>query len=93
MTNIVPRSVETPVSFSAGKTMRRMINATRIEQGAIRAITRIGEQAQFAVLEIKNTQHELELANPAAARELNIIAATVCTAIAASVQRFASEIG
>ena len=39
---LVPRPFEVPVPRRTGKVMRAMVNSTRVEQGAIRAITRIG---------------------------------------------------
>jgi len=87
------RPFQTPVARHTQNTLRDMVDASRIEQAALRAVTSIGNQAMFNVLEIKNTQHQLEMANPAASAELNLIAATVCNAIAVSVQRFSAEIG
>jgi hypothetical protein len=90
---LAPRPFMTPVTRNTHNALRGMANAALIEQAALRAVTSIGNQAMFSVLEIKRTQQQLELADPAASAELNLIAATVCTAIAASVQRFTSEIG
>lgn len=90
---LVPRAYSTPVPRHTQKVLRGMVNETRMEQAAIRAITRIGEAGMFAVMEIKNTQKELELVNPAASEAISVIASTVSIAIASSIQRFASEIG
>ena len=90
---LIPRAFEMPVPRHTHKVLRAMVNETRMEQAAIRAVTRIGECGMFAVLEIKNTQKELELTNPAASEALGVIASTVSMAIASSIQRFASEIG
>lgn len=90
---LIPRAYNTPVPHRTQKVLRGMVNETRMEQAAIRAITRIGEAGMFAVMEIKNTQKELELANLACSEAIGVIASTVSMAIASSIQRFAAEIG
>lgn len=90
---LVPRPFEVPVPRRTSKVLRAMTNETRMEQAAIRAISRIGECGMFAVLEIKNTQAQLELTQPAASEAISVIASTVTMAIASSIQRFANEIG
>lgn len=90
---LVPRAFNTPVPRHTQKALHAMTNETRMEQAAIRAITRIGEAGMFAVMEIKNTQRELELANPAASEAISVIASTASMAIASSIQRFAGEVG
>ena len=58
-----------------------------------RAITGVGEQAMFDVVQVKRTQRELEQLCPDASAELNLIASTTCMSIARSIARFGFDIG
>jgi hypothetical protein len=90
---MVPRAYNTPAPRRVRNALHGLTNETRFEQASIRAISRIGEAGMFAVIEVKNMQRDLELSNPAASAELSAISATVCMAIAASINRFAQDVG
>lgn len=81
-----------PASRSAQSTLRDIVNDTRLQHAAMRAIESVTESAMFEVAAIKRVQREIEQAVPDAAEAINLIAATGCIAIARSVQRFGSEL-
>jgi hypothetical protein len=90
---LIRRNVGVPVPRSTQKVLGTIVNETRLQHAATRAMSSAGQQAMFDVVELKNTQRELEHVNPDAAGDLALIASTVSMAIARSVQRFGSELG
>jgi hypothetical protein len=89
---VIRRSVGVPVTRATQRTLSTINNETRVQFAASQAISAVGKQAMFDVLDVKNTQRELEHINPDAAEALNLIASTVTMAIARSVHRFGSEL-
>lgn len=90
---LVQRQVGVTVPRGTQKVLGTIVNETRLQQAATRAITSVGEQAMFEIAQLKRTQRELEHLNPDAAEALNLIATTVSMSIARSVHRFGSELG
>jgi hypothetical protein len=90
---LIRRSVSVAVPRTTQRALGTIVNETRLQQAATRAITSVGEQAMFEIAQLKRTQRELEQAIPDAAEALNLIATTVSMSIARSVHRFGSELG
>lgn len=86
------RSIGVPVSGSARREMRAVINHMRSAQTVIRAIDTVTTEAQSAALRIKSNQMQLELALPAASPELNLITAAGCMALVRVVQNFGMDL-
>lgn len=86
------RTIGVPVSGSARREMRAVINHMRTTQTVIRAVDTVTTEAQSAALRIKSNQMQLELALPAASAELNLISAAGCMALVRVVQNFGMDL-
>jgi hypothetical protein len=90
--DIARRPIGVPINSSSRKEMRAIINATRVEQTAIRAIETVTTEAMYAAMRLKSVQTQLELALPAASADLSIIGSAGCMALARAVQQFGSDV-
>ncbi|TCJ35197.1 hypothetical protein [Parafrankia sp. BMG5.11] len=79
-----------PVSRSTVRAVTQISDTVNVSRAVIRAKARVGESAMYDVAFLKDTQRQLEQANPDLAEALALIANTTVAAIARSVLDFGS---
>lgn len=92
MSELVPWSRANSLERATQRETNAIHAQTRTQVTKGQAMTAAGKQAMFNVLDLKQTQKELELVNPSAAELLNLVANSVGMEIVASTRRFCFEL-
>ncbi len=86
------RAASHSVPWRAVRAMRQTATEAQLEQGAIRAISAVGEYGASEAAYLKKLQRQLEGTDPDAADAVAAIINTAVFGIARRVGRFASEV-